>query len=334
METIQQLLKNRAIELVPTSGQGLYSLLFTVPKKNGTWQAVLDLKFLNKFVAQKRFRMETLRSKAEALQHGDFLTSIDLTDAYLRVPIFPLYRRFLCFCIGGAHYQFTALPFGLLSTPRVFTKLLIIPITYMREQGIHIHPYLDDLMIQAPTRERSERDTKKVQKLLQDFGFLVNREKSSLKPTQRLEHLGVEIDTNQCKLIFPRNKANTITSLAMQVIRSSSTPLMTLAKPLGLMISTLDSIQWARLHARALQHFLAPFQLKIIQKEEINVLLSLQVKESLSWWTCLSNLTKGRHFWTPERTQVFIDASPNGLGGHLSGLNYSGDLVARGKEVT
>lgn len=105
LEAIQQLLKSQAIEIVPApeQGQGLYLLLFTVPKKNGKWRAVLDLKFLNEFVAQKHFRMETLQSIAEALQPQEFFTSIDLTDAYLHIPIFLAHCRFLHFCIGGHH---------------------------------------------------------------------------------------------------------------------------------------------------------------------------------------------------------------------------------------
>lgn len=83
LEAIQTLLLSSAIEEVPVSerGQGLYSILFTVPKKNGKWRAILDLKFLNRFVVQKHFRMETLRSVSESLQAQELLTSVDLTDA-------------------------------------------------------------------------------------------------------------------------------------------------------------------------------------------------------------------------------------------------------------
>lgn len=64
LQAAQLLLEAKAIDKVPLAeqGLGLYSLSFTVLKRNEKWRAVLDLKFLNKFVAQKHFRMETLRS--------------------------------------------------------------------------------------------------------------------------------------------------------------------------------------------------------------------------------------------------------------------------------
>lgn len=176
MEAIKQLLDTQVIETVPYTEreQGLYSILFTVSKKNRKWRAVLDLKFLNTFVIQKHFRMETLRSIAESLLPQDFLTSIDLTDAYLHVPIFPPHRRFLRFCVGGNHYQFQALPFGLSSAPQVFTKILIMPITHLRNQGIHINSYLDNILMHAPTLIRAQRDTAETLRVLQEFGFLFN----------------------------------------------------------------------------------------------------------------------------------------------------------------
>lgn len=42
-----------------------------------------------KFVVLKHFQMETLHSIAEALQPQEFLTSMNLTDAYLHIPIWP-----------------------------------------------------------------------------------------------------------------------------------------------------------------------------------------------------------------------------------------------------
>lgn len=60
------------------------------------------------------------------------MTSLDLTEAYLHVPILPRHHRFLRFCVERMHLQFKALPFGLSSAPRVFTKLLVNPVAYLR----------------------------------------------------------------------------------------------------------------------------------------------------------------------------------------------------------
>lgn len=66
--------------------QGFYSNLFVVPKKDGSFCPVLDLKGLNKFIRYHRFRMETILSVIRSLSKGDFL---DIQDASLHVPIWP-----------------------------------------------------------------------------------------------------------------------------------------------------------------------------------------------------------------------------------------------------
>ncbi|CAJ0931053.1 unnamed protein product [Ranitomeya imitator] len=102
--------------------KGFYSNLFVVPKKDGKVRPILDLKLLNKCVRVRHFRMESLRSVISSMERGEFLASIDIKDAYLHIPIFPPHQRFLRFAIREDHFQFTALPFGLATAPRVFTK--------------------------------------------------------------------------------------------------------------------------------------------------------------------------------------------------------------------
>ncbi|CAJ0940203.1 unnamed protein product [Ranitomeya imitator] len=80
--------------------------------------------------------MESLRSVIASLEKGEFLASVDIQDAYLHIPIFPLHQRFLRFAVNNLHFQFTALPFGLASAPRVFTKVMstVVSILHSRDQ--------------------------------------------------------------------------------------------------------------------------------------------------------------------------------------------------------
>lgn len=123
---IAHLLEIKAIEMVPHAQHrsGFYSRLFLVPKSSGGWQAILDLKSLNRYITYRRFKMHSLQTILECIQEGDFLSSIDLTEAYLHVPNFPAHRKFLWFYYSGCHYKYRALPFHLSSAPRVFTKLM------------------------------------------------------------------------------------------------------------------------------------------------------------------------------------------------------------------
>ena len=128
-------------------GQGFYSNLFVVPKPNGDVRPILDLKALNRFLRIRSFRMESIRSVVAALQGKELLASIDIKDAYLHVPIFPGHFKFLRFALGHRHFQFVALPFGLATAPRVFTKILAPVLANLRSQGILVMAYLDDLIV-------------------------------------------------------------------------------------------------------------------------------------------------------------------------------------------
>ena len=66
---------------------GHHSRLFCIPKKTGDLRPVLNLKPLNAFLPKIHFKMETLKSICHLLKPNDFLTSIDLRDAFLHVPI-------------------------------------------------------------------------------------------------------------------------------------------------------------------------------------------------------------------------------------------------------
>ena len=84
---IQTLLKKGAI--VPSfheEGQFI-STIFIVPKPNGKFRPVINLKYLNYFVTYEHFKQETFSVVLELIQKNDFFTSIDLKDAYFSIPV-------------------------------------------------------------------------------------------------------------------------------------------------------------------------------------------------------------------------------------------------------
>uniref|UniRef100_A0A6I8RCF9 Tyr recombinase domain-containing protein n=1 Tax=Xenopus tropicalis TaxID=8364 RepID=A0A6I8RCF9_XENTR len=113
LSIVQDLLEERVIVPVPPYDKfrGFYSNLFIVPKKDGSFRPVLDLKHLNVFIRSSRFKMESLRSVIATMNPNEFLVALDIKDAYLHVPIFPPHWKFLRFAIRNNHFQFTALPF-------------------------------------------------------------------------------------------------------------------------------------------------------------------------------------------------------------------------------
>ena len=69
---VEELLQKGAIE--ETQGtSGFFSQIFLVPKKDGGWRPVINLKSLNRFISVKHFKMETILSLRGTLREGDFM---------------------------------------------------------------------------------------------------------------------------------------------------------------------------------------------------------------------------------------------------------------------
>ncbi|CAJ0962153.1 unnamed protein product [Ranitomeya imitator] len=190
--------------------RGFYSNLFVVPKKDGTVRPILDLKLLNRCVRVRHFRMESLRSVISSMERGEFLASIDIKDAYLHIPIFPPHQRFLRFAIREDHFQFTALPFGLATAPRVFTKVMAAVMAILHSRGVVVLPYLDDLLIKGPSFQACESSVHITLDSLSRLGWLINLDKSSPVPSRRISFLGMILDTSRGLVLLPRSKVQAL----------------------------------------------------------------------------------------------------------------------------
>ena len=75
--------------------------MFLVAKKGGGQRPVLDLSPFNKFIPTEHFKMENLMTIKALINKGDYMINIDLTDAYLTVPMHPDSQKFLRFLWQG-----------------------------------------------------------------------------------------------------------------------------------------------------------------------------------------------------------------------------------------
>jgi hypothetical protein len=121
-QEINSLLAKRAIEPAARS-LGFMSSMFVIPKWNGGYRPVFNLKALNQHVIAPHFKMETIQQVTQLIQRNDYLTSIDITDAFLHILVHRNSRKYLRFHWEGESFQFRTTPFGLSVVPWVFTRL-------------------------------------------------------------------------------------------------------------------------------------------------------------------------------------------------------------------
>ena len=197
--------------------------------------------------------MEGLHCLKYLLEENDFLCKIDLKDAYFSVPLCMSSRKFVRFAWSGNLYEFLCLCFGLGPAPRIFSKLLKVPIALLRRLNVRLVIYLDDIVLMGTTLEEILMSRNTLIFLLQHLVFVINLKKSVLKPSQQIEFLGLKIDTYTMTLTLTEEKMKKLIFKCQNFLFHPQTTVFELTKLIGLMSSAVQTVLPARLQLTYLQ---------------------------------------------------------------------------------
>ena len=321
---ILDLVNKRAIERVPPGTPGFYSRVFLVPKKSGKMRLVIDLSKLNAFLLKQTFKMDTAAVIRDAIEPLMWAASLDLSDAYLHVPMHPAARNFLMFQIGESLFRFLVLPFGLSTAPFVFSEIMKFLKRWGRSAGMLLFQYLDDWLLL--NRDRHELSTHMAQllKACLRLGLLVNFEKSELIPSQNLQFLGDQYDFRSGIIQPTEERFQKICRKIGRIVANSSTTVKHLYSLMGLLVSTEKTVPLGRLHYRSFQRVVIR-ALSQNWKDAVLVQLSNTELLSLLWWISPSNVLAGvSMIQAAPSLQIQTDASTSGWGFFFQGKVWSG----------
>ena len=321
---LSELVHKRAIREVPLTERAHFSRVFLVPKKNGKLRLVIDLSLLNPWLQCPNFQMDHAQVIRDAISPGMWATSIDLSDAYLHIPIHPLYWKFLVFQVGNKRYQFMVLPFGLNTAPRVFSAVMKALKRWARLQGIMIFQYLDDwLLLHLITQVLTEQ-TLALTRCCMRLGLLVNIDKSELVPSQIIVFLGDQFDF-KAGMIYPTAaRFQAICDKIALVVKHPTVPFKTVHSLLGLLTATEKIVPFGRLHYRMLLRFCS-FHLSSKVKRWQKVYVHSAVHRDLLWWVEPANVLKGISMdRAVPSVHVQTDASTTGWGISCHGIILGG----------
>lgn len=326
-EHVRELLLKQAIYEITAqqATTGFTSPILLVKKKSGQMRPCLDLRYINAQIPYRKFQLEGLKQLRQMIRPGDFMTSLDLMDGYLHVPIAKESQNLLQFAWKNRFYRFRALPFGLSSAPWIFTKLVRQVVRLCRSRGIRLMAYLDDFIILGSSYEECRSHTCFVMDLLKQLGWLVNYNKSSLTPSTMLEYLGFVIDTRKMQLFVPGPKRKKFRSACQRMLKKvsvgRSTKLRTFASLAGKLQSLAPAVPFCWLH---LQAVVQTIRSKTEEKHSGEVQwddlveIPVQVVEELQWWISFLKGWNGSAI-IPEATSIdlYSDASNTGYGGFM-----------------
>lgn len=293
--------------------------VFVVSKSDGGSRTIANLKHWNRFLVYRKFKMEGISNLREILFGGEWLTKIDLKDAYFSIPVNAHHQPFLPILFENQVYQFSCLPFGLSSAPWAFTKIFKPVVVFLRGKGFKLIVYLDDFLLISSSRSQARRDFLFVVELLESLGFVINKIKSSGEPSQSREFLGLLVDSRSLTLSLKKEKVEKMILMCRKLLSQDEVFLWELSSVMGSFAWAISSIPFAQAHYRRLQHRC------LIESTKLNfsakITLDNESRVNLTW--CRDNLTKvnGKPLFAnnPDIT-IFSDASLVGWGRYVTSL--------------
>ena len=133
------------------------------PQASPKVEASNRLKQDHHFSSHRYFKIETPESTRTFLVPGEWVSSINLSDAYLHIPIHPNSRKYL-----------------------IAKEVKLIALS----RALRLHQYLDNWLIRSHSQEEAQVNTMAVVDLTQSLGWIIKQDKSEIKHTQVFSSVG------------------------------------------------------------------------------------------------------------------------------------------------
>ena len=323
---VKQMLDKGAVQIITDGSPGFYSRVFMVPKQGlNKWRPVIDLSSLNKYIVKKTFKMETPELIRQSFTKDEWVTSIDLSDAYFHVPVSFKYRKFMRFCMDDIVYEFRAMPFGLSTAPREFTELVVEFKQIAFSRGYYLNQYLDDWINRDLNEVIANNSIWNLLQLVIYLGFVPNYEKSSLIPSRQFDFLGGSYDLHT-ELVKPTEKrVEKIITCTTSFQNADTKTVRQFMSLIGLLNATMNQVsKMGRMHIRPIQWHLGRYW---SEGQDYNKLIPVpeSIKCHFGWWGCMHNLTTGVPLHRIQsQVQLITDSSEFGWGAHCQGQQIQG----------
>ena len=148
-------------------------------KKGDKLRLVLNARPINLYEDTPTFKMETLHKEGrDVFRDMKFGGFCDISSAFHNVKLHKDSWKYVCFEWKGKVYSFRALPFGVSSSPAIWTMVSREPMKVFRSNGVRMLHYMDDWGWGSPTAEKSQRDASFIIDFTRRCGFKLELEKN------------------------------------------------------------------------------------------------------------------------------------------------------------
>ena len=324
-DKIQELLTKNVITECGHDSVEFISPIFLRPKKEkNSFRIILDLSDLNETIKYHHFKMDSFSSALNLVTPGAYMASLDIQDSYFHIKMSESSTKFLKFAYQDKLYKFLVLPQGLTSAPRIFTKLMKIPFSFLRKEfGFLSSPYIDDVFLCGIDYIEAKKNVFYTADVLQSLGFSINIPKSAPEPAQEREHVGYIINSVTMKVTMNNSKVQDIISLSQKVLKTKTLTIRKFAKLIGKYVATYPANKFGPLKTKPLEIS----KIKALQQNNYNFDAVMSLNEldraTIQWWIQNASFME-KPIRTPDPdVVVFTDSSLIGWGFHIPSMNIS-----------
>lgn len=158
--------------------------LVPVDKTDGTVRLCLDARKLNERTIRDSYPLPHADRILSRLGPCKFISTIDLSKAFLQVPLHPKSRKYTAFSVlGRGLFHFTRMPFGLVNSPATLSRLMD-RVLGGTELEPHVFVYLDDIIVVSDTFEEHLIRLREVAARLKTANLSINVQKSKFCVTE------------------------------------------------------------------------------------------------------------------------------------------------------
>ncbi|KAL6463598.1 hypothetical protein MHYP_G00279890 [Metynnis hypsauchen] len=161
-----------------------------VIKKSGGVRICGDFKVtVNPALCAEYYPLPRIEDVFASLAGGQCFSKLDLSHAYLQVPVSEKSRQYLTITTHKGLFVYNRLPFGITSSPSIFQRVMDQVL-----QGLpNVHCFLDDILVTGTNDVQHLKNLGAVLSRLEEFGLRVQQEKCEFFKSS-LEYLGHTID--------------------------------------------------------------------------------------------------------------------------------------------
>jgi hypothetical protein len=308
--------KSGAVKRVGAEGTRHLLPWFLISKVEPTgdtkWRFISDCREINQHFQVQKFRLDHLQQIYPQLKKGEWAAKIDLKDAYFHLPVNEALRPFLRHKVGDQVWEYQAGPFGLNVMPQLFQGVVKTFEKKWRKVGVQVYIYLDDILIVAPTEKTLKKHLDLVVQDLLDSGFKINSKKSTLEPSQVVNHLGFVLNFQEGKVQLVPQKMKGIRKELGKFITKTEMSKRQISAILGQIRANLLALPFLRAFTGDLVEFLAK---KAQDSWDSKHLISPEIKGELKKVRELLEFWSGRPFPQKATRILHSDSSDLGWGG-------------------